>query len=47
MTRHQRERRRAMASTAIGLAILITVLVILPAVGGWITAEQPISTYQR
>lgn len=47
MTRQQRERRLAMASTAIGLAILVTVLMILPAIGGMLTAEQPVSTHQR
>lgn len=47
MTRRQLERRRAMASTAVGVAILVTVLMILPAIGGRITGEQPISTSQR
>lgn len=47
MTRQQAAKRRAMASTAIGLAILVTVLMVLPAIGGRITGEQPISTSQR
>lgn len=47
MTRQQAAKRRAMASTAIGLAILVTVLMVLPAIGGMITGEQPTTTYRR
>ncbi|WP_324731012.1 hypothetical protein [Pseudomonas paeninsulae] len=44
MTRQQRAHRRAIAITAIAFAILTTVIMILPAIGGMITAEQPISS---
>lgn len=47
MNRQQRERRRAIATTAIGFAILTIVVMGLPALGGVITGEQPIPTYQR
>lgn len=47
MTRQQAARRRAIATTAIGFAILTIVIMGLPALGGMITAEQPITTYQR
>ena len=41
MTRQQRERRRAIAATAIGFAILTIVFMGLPMLGGYVTSEQP------
>lgn len=41
MTRQQRARRRAIAATAIGFAILTIAFMGLPMLGGYVTGEQP------
>lgn len=49
MTKYQDAKRRAtwLATGAIALAFMFFFFALLPAIGGRITAEQPISTYQR
>lgn len=49
MTRYQSAKRRAtwLATGVAALTFLLFFLAILPAIGGHITAEQPLTTYPR
>ena len=44
MTRYQRAKRRATWVSAAIAALLYSLIMILPAIGGYITAEQPTGT---
>lgn len=47
MTRYQRAKRRA-TWVSVGIAVLLySLLLILPAIGGYITAEQPVGAHSR
>lgn len=47
VTRYQRAKRRA-TWVSVGIAVLLySLLLILPAIGGYITAEQPVGTHSR
>ena len=47
MTRYQRAKRRATWVSAGFAALLYSLLLVLPAIGGYITAEQPAGTHSR
>nr|WP_298118282.1 hypothetical protein [uncultured Pseudomonas sp.] len=47
MNNYQRAKRRVTAVTLIMGALFYAMLIIIPAIGGYITAEQPIASQQR
>jgi hypothetical protein len=47
VTKYKAAKRRATWVSAALAALFYGLLLLLPAMGGYITAEQPITTYQR
>ena len=45
MTRYQRAKRKATLASALLAITLYSLILFLPAIGGYITGEQPLITY--